>query len=475
MLSDPLPLPHESQVDAPLPAPFRWRPLAWVAWVVIIGVCVALPLLRSEEKAVAEATTQPATPRAVEFQTELAGRLWVGMVHLFNSSHQSADAFVGMPAATPVEQVARAIVLADLGEREKAITLLKTSTDPAAPELQRFYGESPTTLPGTSPATSASIDKFATTTSSESLSKGLSKDFDARFGWHAELAHVYGRADTDAARAAVLHEAQHTVVVLLTGLIVSVVAAATGLVLFITAIVFITTGRVSFAVHASGMAANIYIEAVAIYLSGFIVSSLVIGLLFPRAPLSVHVLGLGGVVLLSMLWPLLRGVPWATLRHDWGIHAGHGVVREVAAGVGGYLAGLPILLVGLTIMIVLILITKATPSHPIQQQVGDHSWATVISLYLIASVFAPLTEELMFRGALVSHLRGWMGPVCAALLSGVVFGAVHPQGWTVVPALASVGAVLALIRQWRGTLIASITAHAMHNAFLITIMTLATR
>ncbi|MDB5328413.1 MAG: amino terminal protease family protein [Phycisphaerales bacterium] len=446
-----------------------------VAWVVIVGVCVALPLLRSEEKAVAQASTQPVAPKSVDFQTELAGRMWVGLVHLSETDRKSVDSFVGMPAVTPVEKAARAIVLADLGEREKAITLLKSSSDPAAAELLDLYGASPTTSPSTVPSTSAasvrSGDKPATTTSSESLSKG----FDERFGWYAQLAHVYGRPDTDPARAAVLNGARHTILVTATGFAIAILAGVVGFGLFVTAIVLLATGRVKSAVGRTGMAANIYIEAVAIYLSGFIVSSLAIGFLFPRAPLSIHILGLGAVVLLGMLWPLLRGVPWPTLRQDWGIHTGRGVLREMAAGIGGYLAGLPILVVGLTIMIVLILLTHDTPSHPIQQQVGDHSWVTVVSLYAIASVFAPLTEELMFRGALVSHLRGWMGPVCAALLSGLVFGAVHPQGWTVVPALASVGAVLALIRQWRGTLIASITAHAMHNAFLITIMTLATR
>lgn len=453
--------------------------MAIVAWLVIVGVCVALPLLRSEEKAVAHATTPPAAPRPVDFQTELAGRMWVGLVHSSKTDRQSVDSFVGMPAVTPVEKAARAIVLADLGEREKAITLLKSSTDPAAAGLLALYGVPPTTLPSTSPAPSSSVaradDGPATTTSIEPLSKDFDADLDARFGWYARLARTYGQPDTAPGRAAVLNDARHTLVVAASGFGIAILAGVAGFGLFVTAIVLLATGRVKSAVGKTGVAANVYIEAVAIYLSGFIVSSLAIGLLFPHAPLSVHVLGLGAVVLLGVLWPLLRGVPWATLRQDWGIHAGRGVAREVLAGVGGYLAGLPVLFLGLVVMIVLILITKQTPSHPIQQQAGDHSIATVLSLYAIASVFAPLTEELMFRGALVAHLRGWMGVVLAALLSGLVFGAVHPQGWTVVPALAGVGAVLALIRQWRGTLIASITAHAMHNAFLITIMTLATR
>jgi membrane protease YdiL (CAAX protease family) len=67
-----------------------------------------------------------------------------------------------------------------------------------------------------------------------------------------------------------------------------------------------------------------------------------------------------------------------------------------------------------------------------------------------------------------------MNAVFAAAISGVIFAAVHPQGWAVVPALAAIGAVLALVRQWRGSLVASITAHALHNGMLVTVMVLAT-
>ena len=63
----------------------------------------------------------------------------------------------------------------------------------------------------------------------------------------------------------------------------------------------------------------------------------------------------------------------------------------------------------------------------------------------------------------------------SALGTGVIFAAVHPQGWTAIPALGAIGFVLALIREWRGGLLASMAAHALNNGTLLTLMLLVMR
>jgi membrane protease YdiL (CAAX protease family) len=45
-----------------------------------------------------------------------------------------------------------------------------------------------------------------------------------------------------------------------------------------------------------------------------------------------------------------------------------------------------------------------------------------------------------------------------------VFAALHPQGWTAIPVLMSIAVVLGILREWRGSSIASMTAHALNNA-----------
>ena len=84
-----------------------------------------------------------------------------------------------------------------------------------------------------------------------------------------------------------------------------------------------------------------------------------------------------------------------------------------------------------------------------------------------------MTEETFFRGALFHHLRGRFTAVFSALTTALLFAAIHPQGWVAIPALASLGFVFAMLREWRGSLIAPIVAHAINNGFIMTLLVLA--
>jgi len=59
------------------------------------------------------------------------------------------------------------------------------------------------------------------------------------------------------------------------------------------------------------------------------------------------------------------------------------------------------------------------------------------------------------------------------VIMGVLFAAIHPQGLATIPALAGLAIGFALIREWRGSLIAPMAAHAMHNGILVGFMWLA--
>ena len=97
----------------------------------------------------------------------------------------------------------------------------------------------------------------------------------------------------------------------------------------------------------------------------------------------------------------------------------------------------------------------------------------MVQLFLLASVVAPLVEETMFRGALYHYLRGSWRWAASAGTAALLFAAVHPQGWTTIPAIGAIGFNLATIREWRGSLAASITAHAMNNAIVCAFLVLA--
>jgi membrane protease YdiL (CAAX protease family) len=81
---------------------------------------------------------------------------------------------------------------------------------------------------------------------------------------------------------------------------------------------------------------------------------------------------------------------------------------------------------------------------------------------------APLGEETLFRGFLFKSLRRRWSVIPAAVVSGVLFGLIHFQGASflvIIPALALVGVGLALVYEYRQSLLASMVAHATFNLF----------
>ena len=99
---------------------------------------------------------------------------------------------------------------------------------------------------------------------------------------------------------------------------------------------------------------------------------------------------------------------------------------------------------------------------------------------LVACVAAPIVEEIAFRGVLYRHLRdatrghgAFASIVLSTLLNTFVFAIIHPQGLLGVPALMSIATGLTFAREWRGTLVPSMTMHALSNGILMTLLVLA--
>jgi membrane protease YdiL (CAAX protease family) len=83
-----------------------------------------------------------------------------------------------------------------------------------------------------------------------------------------------------------------------------------------------------------------------------------------------------------------------------------------------------------------------------------------------AVVMAPLAEEILFRGFLYRNLRDNLGRPWAIVASGLIFGAVHMHPQFILP-LAGLGAGLALLYEWTGSLWLPIIAHAAWNALTL--------
>jgi len=93
----------------------------------------------------------------------------------------------------------------------------------------------------------------------------------------------------------------------------------------------------------------------------------------------------------------------------------------------------------------------------------------VLAVVVLITVIAPLGEELFFRGFFFGALRNWRGPWLAAVLTGLVFGAIHagssPIGY-LVP-LAFFGFGLCLLYELTGSLYPSIALHALNNSIAL--------
>jgi membrane protease YdiL (CAAX protease family) len=102
---------------------------------------------------------------------------------------------------------------------------------------------------------------------------------------------------------------------------------------------------------------------------------------------------------------------------------------------------------------------------PDELGVKDSTVALLAVAFLVA-VVAPVAEEFFFRGFFFGALRNWKGPLPAAVLTGLVFGAIHvgsAEAAFLLP-LAFFGFVLCLLRERTGSLYPGVALHCMNNS-----------
>ena len=85
-----------------------------------------------------------------------------------------------------------------------------------------------------------------------------------------------------------------------------------------------------------------------------------------------------------------------------------------------------------------------------------------ILAFLTLVVLAPVAEEVLFRGYLYGKLRRWVGFLLGALLTSVVFGAVHGQ-WNVGLDVFVLSLVMCSLREVTGSIWAGILLHMLKN------------
>lgn len=270
----------------------------------------------------------------------------------------------------------------------------------------------------------------------------------------------------------------------------AVPAGISGFVLLVVFAVLALRGMNVGAGPTAGSRAPLYAEMFAVWMVAFLLlAKLPRAFLGEHAPgeappistemqLQLGILGMAMALVVSLAYVHLRGVSLRQMAKDMAMDRPR--LSDPLWGLVGYLMGLALLAAGLVVTLILMALTSgekgSMPSHPIQEWLQSGSTATVLLTFIVASVMAPITEEIVFRGAMYRNLCdtfSLLGPFVAAALStivsSVIFAAIHPQGLVFIPVLGSLAVAFCIMRQWRGSIYPGIWAHAINNTLILTL------
>ncbi|MEO1130360.1 MAG: type II CAAX endopeptidase family protein [Planctomycetota bacterium] len=301
-------------------------------------------------------------------------------------------------------------------------------------------------------------------------------------GWPGRVAIAFGVSDTDPARQRIESDGGRAFGVLVVVGFGAIIAFAAGLLLFVLGSILFFTGRIT-PVHArlrpdpTSAVSRIALETFVLFIFCFALFK-ILGTGLAMTPVGAS--PAFGIVIyiaqwmlaLTMLWPLARGMRMRDIAPAFALGRGRGVIHETVMGFLAYLAGLPIFVGAVLFMLVLVWVTGISPSHPVTDRAGGAGVLDALLLLSMVALWAPIVEEMVFRGALLHHTQHWAGAIGASLITGFIFAAIHPQGFVAIPPLMALGFNFALMRIWRGSLIAPMVAHAIHNSVLVTMLLL---
>ena len=101
---------------------------------------------------------------------------------------------------------------------------------------------------------------------------------------------------------------------------------------------------------------------------------------------------------------------------------------------------------------------------PEQEDIAESFGSVPVQILLIV-IAAPISEEICFRGMLYGGLRERFPMIVAALIAGLVFGALHAlTGLSAVPPLIAFGLVLCLLYERTGSIVPGIVLHMLNNS-----------
>jgi|GEM_PF-1503444 membrane protease YdiL (CAAX protease family) len=296
----------------------------------------------------------------------------------------------------------------------------------------------------------------------------------ARHAWFADLALSHQKPAHDPLRWSTVSGAErldtiHTAIGLwsIGGLFLGAVLAV---------IVLVRMREHTYGITETLVPCHLYTETFALFLLGFVTLDCIGLLLLGQTSawaFVVHEVMLW-LAVLAVFWPLLRGVTMEEFRIDVGLTGGEdGIKREIAAGFVGYFAGIPLLVIAGSIMAALSGDVGDGPAtdtkFPLFERPLTNSWVPVVFSAISACIWAPIFEEIFFRGCIHRTLHRKIPLFLRVLTSATVFGIVHPYDVQGIIEVGLNGLVYGYMRECRVSIIGPMLAHALHNGTIIAV------
>lgn len=137
---------------------------------------------------------------------------------------------------------------------------------------------------------------------------------------------------------------------------------------------------------------------------------------------------------------------------------------------GGFVANLPILLAMGLLGSLLLPWLPARENPAVTRAFENPSTLTLVTFVLQAVIFAPILEEILFRGLLLPAIsRVVRSPALGITINSLAFAMIHPQGAPLWFALAAVGGMCAVLTYQTRSLLPAIFLHMLHNGAVVAV------
>ncbi len=490
----PMVTPSGTPIDPPDKGSPISRVLGWTLALVLAGLVIfwqnspedlQRSLVRSPAPTVVELTELDPAP-GMYSQTDIVSRMFIKMRHFFGQGAGAAQS--PFPIMSQVDgmiqgnedRVRAAIISAEYEGGEQALARLD--------DLDHRLGESLQEMDMSSESSDAELNSISLLENdiailrtiyegqADTLDDSARASIAARYSKLGRVALTFGLDDDHPERKPLITGMGSIVLIELIVIVGLLVVPLLGLITLIVGIVLFSTKKLRFADHKPTPGGSVFIETYALFVGAFLLIAIGGRIISDHEHLKKYamlVLPIQWLLLTTVFWGLLRGMNLSKWRQAIGMHSGKGVFREIGCGVLGYLAAIPVFLIGVAITVILLIFSglmggapgeeTTLPTNPIFEMIAGGDLITVVLLFTMATIWAPLCEELIFRGALYRHMRGYVHWLVAAMGTAVLFAFMHSYGPLFVSPLIALGFMFAVMRHWRGSLIAPMTAHFIHN------------